>query len=133
MTRRLTLHSCALAALYAGLTCAEPAKPVAGMLQLELTTPNPGQDGAMLLTITAPAAVATVATPPGSGLRVFFDTLGANVKVIVTGTLQTGPILEIGVPDVRQVALYAATVDQVARLDSSLRDTAFGYVIQVAQ
>ncbi len=120
----------ALATVLTGVSCRDDTTgPVAGTLTVRLTTPGAGPDGAIMLTIAGPAAI-TSATAP-SGLRVFHPGFGATAtSFAVTGTLAAGPILTVSVPDVNQVAQYAAAIQQVAGTDYQLRALA-GYALTV--
>jgi hypothetical protein len=70
--------------------------------------------GAMLLTITG-GPVESVTARSGLGLTVSHATPSTGTtKVIVTGTIRTGDILNIRVPDVTLFADYVVRVDQVA-------------------
>ena len=114
----------------AALTCRESTGPVAGMLKVDLTTPNSGGDGAILLTVTGPA-VLTSATP-GTELRLFAQPLGTTTRFALTGTLAQGTILTIGVPNLGQASQYVATVQSVAARSYDLRALA-GYSLTVSQ
>ena len=121
-----------LLAVLIGLSgaCEHSTGPVAGVLNVRLTTPNSGADGAVLLTISGPAALTSVAAP--SGLRMFAQPpLGTTSKFVVTGTLSAGTILTIGVTDVGQATSYHATVLQVATPAYQLRGLT-GYSLTVA-
>jgi hypothetical protein len=68
--------------------------------------------GALLLTISG-GAVESVTAPGGQ--QISFSTPAAGTtRVVVLGTLQTGDLLKIRVPDTSQVAAYTARLDQVA-------------------
>lgn len=113
----------------AGLSCGEPSGPKAGELKVVLTTPNPGQDGAIVFTINGPAALTSLTAEPT--LRAFTDgTGGVTTKVIVTGTLTNASIVRIGVEDVGQVTLYAAAVNQVAATTYQVRHQG-GYALTI--
>lgn len=120
----------ALALLGAGSCGSDTTGPVAGLLTVSLVTPNPNADGAILLSVTGPAAL-TSATAP-TGLRVFGQPLATTTRFAVTGTLTNGAILSIGVADVNQVAQYKATVQAAAASDFSLRSLS-GYSLTVAK
>lgn len=109
--------------------CSDNSGPVAGELSVSLTTPNPGGDGAILFSVTGPAAL-TSATA-ASGLRVFAQPLGTVTRFAVTGTLTNGAVLTIGVANVKQAAQYAATIQDVAAPDFQLRGLS-GYSLTVA-
>ena len=117
------------AALAAGaLACLDTGGPVAGVLKVNLTTPNSGADGAVLLTVSGPAALTSAA--PGSGLRLFSQPLGTTNRFALTGRLATGTILMIGVPDLSAAAGYTATIQQVAAPSYQLRVLA-GYSLAI--
>jgi hypothetical protein len=111
-------------------SCGDSTGPVAGVLKVVLASPNSGADGAILLTLSGPAPL-TSATA-GSGLRLFSQPLGATTRFAITGALTNGTVLTIGVPDIRQVASYTATVEQVAATSYQLRPLA-GYALTVSR
>ena len=114
----------------AGAGSCESIGPVAGVLTVTLKTPNPGADGAILLTVTGPAKLTSVTAEPG--LRVFALTLSATNRVAVTGPLQNGAILTIGVADLRQASQYVATIQAVSTNGFQLRPVS-GYSLIIAQ
>ncbi len=111
-------------------SCLDSSGPVAGVLTVSLASPNPGGDGAILLTVTGPAALTSVSAEPG--LRVFSDTLRAISHFAVTGPLASGAILTIGVADVKRAPQYVATIQSVAANDFNLRPLN-GYSLTVAK
>lgn len=119
--------------LAATLTCKDGSGPVAGELRIQLTTPNPGADSAMVITVTGPV-VLTSATA-GPGLRVFAQPLtGVATKFALVGRLDGGAtVLVIGVNDVSKASSYAATVNQVARGNHQLRPLLAGYSLTVTR
>ena len=127
--KRLALWLFVALALVGGPSCSDSAGPVAGLLTVSLDTPNPGADGAMLLTVTGPEAL-TSATAP-SGLRVFAQPLGTATRFAVTGTLTNGAVLTIGVANRSKAAQYVATIQSVATPAFQLRALA-GYSLTVA-
>jgi hypothetical protein len=121
------LLAAALGVLFA---CANnPAGPTGGTLKVTLTTPNSGNDGAILLSISGPAALTSVAAGPGLTLY-SQPPLGATPRLILTGTLVTGTVVTIGVTDVSNAAAYTATIQQVAAPNYVLRDLT-GYSLTV--
>lgn len=110
-------------------SCRDVTDP-AGILTLSLVTPNPGADGAVLLTVTGSAALTSVTA--GNGLRVFSQTLGTVNHFAVTGPLPNGAILTIGVADANRVGDYKATIQDVAASDYTLRSLA-GYSLTVSR
>jgi len=121
----------AAAALVAGtLNCGREVGPVAGNLQVRLTSPNSGADSAIVLTITGPAAL-TSATA-GAGLRLFAQPLGATTRFALTGRLTSSTtILTIGVADVNRVGQYVATIQGVAQPNFQVRAGLGGYLLSV--
>ena len=107
-----------------------PTGPVAGVLKVSLTTPNPGADGAVLLSITGPKALTSVTAV--AGLRVFAESLSTSNHFAVTGPLTNGPIFTIGVADLSQAGTYTATVVDVAANDYTLRALT-GYSLTVSK
>ncbi|HWA16870.1 MAG TPA: hypothetical protein VG817_10580, partial [Gemmatimonadales bacterium] len=90
-----------------------PTGPKAGTLTVELETPFT-DDAAIKLTITGPEALTSI-TAANPDIRVFqTGTLGTTNTVIITGTIEAGDILKIGVADTRKHDDYSATVEQVA-------------------
>jgi hypothetical protein len=72
------------------------------------------QAGAMLFTITG-GAVQGVTARSGQALSVSFATpTPGTTRVIITGTIGTGDILNVRVPDVTLSTSYVVRVDQVA-------------------
>lgn len=130
--RRVGLVLAALAVGAPGTGCNDSSGPVAGVLQVQLTTPNPGADGAILLTVTGPAPLTAVGSPLAGG-RAFTDSLGTTTRVVVTGSLGMGTIATIGVADVRQVASYSATIQQIAQSNYQLRTGLSGYSLRVVR
>ena len=121
------------AVLATGAACSkEPSGPVAGALKVNLTSPNSGADGAMLLTISGPAAL-TSATA-GAGLRLFGQVGSGTSNVFaLTGTLSAGTILTIGVADVNTVIQYGASIQGVAATANYQLRSLAGYSLTVAR
>jgi hypothetical protein len=113
--------------LAGALACSDSPSP--GVLKVNLTTPNSGVDGAILLTVNGPGVLLSAA--PGAGLRVFTQPFGTTNHVALTGTLTTGTILTIEVPDVGTASAYTATIQQVATPAYQLRALS-GYSLKVA-
>jgi hypothetical protein len=87
--------------------------PVAGMLTVNLTTPNSGSDGAVMLILSSPVAPTSVAASAGLALWGAPVTT-TSAKLVLTGTLSTGPIFTLQVDDVNKVAQYSVALVQVA-------------------
>lgn len=118
-----------LVALGAAPSCGDGTGPVAGVLNVGLVTPNNEPAGALVVTVTGPAAL--MSASPGTGLRLFSQGLSATARFALTGTLTNGVILTIGVADVRRASQYVATIEQVAGEDLQLRSLA-GYSLTVS-
>ena len=108
------------------LACEGNADP--GVLKVNLATPNSGGDAAILLIVNGPAALLSAA--PGAGLRLFAQPPAAASHMALTGTLRTGTILTIEVPDVSKASAYTATIQQVATPTYQLR-TLTGYSLRI--
>jgi hypothetical protein len=124
----------ALAAVLAvGVSCGKGGTgPVAGNLQVRLTSPNSGADSAIVFTITSPAPL-TSATP-GAGLRLFAQPLGTTTRFALTGRLTTATtILTIGVADINAVGQYGATFQGIAQPNYALRVLPGGYALTFIQ
>ena len=109
----------------AALACSDNSP---GILKVNLTTPNGGADKAILLTVNGPGKLVSAA--PGSGLRLFSQSLSTTSKVALTGTLASGTILTIEVPDISKSSQYTATILQVATPAYQLRSLT-GYSLKV--
>jgi hypothetical protein len=129
MTRVVKCLVLAVALVGVG-SCSDDSGPVAGMLTVSLTTPNPGADGAILLTVVGPQAITSVAA--GTGLRVFSQPLTTTTKLAVTGPLTNGAFLMIGVADLGQAGQYHITIQGIAASsDFRLRSLA-GYGLTIS-
>ena len=113
--------------LGAALACSDGPTP--GRLKVNLTSPNSGGDGAILLSVSGPGVL--VSATPGAGLRLFHQPFATTNHVALTGTLASGTILTIEVPDVSKASAYTATIQQVASPAYQLR-TLTGYALTVA-
>jgi len=112
--------------LGAALACERGSS--AGILKVNLTTPNSGADRAILFTVTGPGTLR--GATPRAGLRLFNQPLRMTNKIALTGTLSTGTILAIEVPDVSRASEYTATIQQVATPAHQLRALT-GYFLTV--
>lgn len=107
----------------------EPPAPVPGALTVSLATPNTG-DRAMVVSVTGPG-LATAEAAVASYVVHARATPGA-LRAAVFGSLGSGPLLRIQVPDVNRPGDYSATVVEVADGANALRETA-GYTLSVAR
>ncbi len=87
--------------------------PTAGTLLVNLTTPNSGLDGAVMLVLSSP--VAPRAVTPAAGLALWGGPVtAATATIALTGALSAGTIITLQVDDTRQVGQYSARLLQVA-------------------
>ncbi len=114
--------------------CSSSEGPVAGELEVRLTTPNV-DDRAVLLRLAGRQSAVTA--PAGSANRVLVAPgLGDTVRVLVLAPqgshLAAGPLVRVMVPDVRQTGAYAARVLDVASTGYAKRATT-GYLLTVVK
>ena len=121
MRRVLLLALGGAAALVVLATCGESTQPVAGVLEVVLSSPNSGQDSAIMLTVTGPRGLTSAQA--GTGLRMFSQPLGGMPsKFALVGRLDGGAVLlTIGITDLSQSDQYHATIDQIALPSFQLR------------
>jgi hypothetical protein len=120
----------AMASLVLLSACSEDtAAPVAGVLSVNLGTPNP-DDGAVLFTVTGPG----IDSVGGSGYQVYSGRLDPRtVRVIVTGQLGAGAIARVYIADSRQAGNYSVTLNQVAARGSYQQRDPGTYSVTLAQ
>lgn len=89
----------------------KPPEPQPGWLRIRLNSPN-ADDGGVMFRVSGARIDSIRSVYPD----LFVAPGGASpLRVVVAGNLANGSVLaEIKVPDVQDVAEYAATVDQVA-------------------
>jgi hypothetical protein len=128
----LVLAALALVAACGGDKAIGPKTPsaVPGTLAVRLTTPN-ADDAAIVVTITGPAAVSSVAASlPGA--VVHSRTVAGTTRVAVFGALATGELLHFTVPDVNAAAQFSVQIAEVSDRVSALRSSTAGYTATVA-
>ena len=103
------------------LACSHDNGPTAGLLNVNLSTPNSGGDGAVLLTVMGPQALTSAAAASGLTLYSTGAPYGTTNRFIVVGTLPSSTILTIGVTDLSKASSYSVSINQVAANDYSLR------------
>jgi hypothetical protein len=116
------IRSLAVAGLSAFLlgSCSNNTGPVAGALNVNISSPQ-HDDGALLLTVSG----GPVDSVESVGFRIYSIRAADSVKFIVTGSLGSGPVARIHIPDGRQAARYSARISQVAgRVSYAPRDPA---------
>lgn len=102
--------------------------PVAGTLQVSLTSPNT-DDGAVMLQVTGD--IDSVTTP--AGLTLYEATPSATVvRAIVTGSIASGgSVLTLHVPDVGKASSYTTQLLQVSARGTYVQRPVGGYTLQV--
>lgn len=97
-----------------------PTLATAGVLTLELTTPN-ANDGAVQFAVSGPAIDSVRAV----GFEGLTTTLPGQAQLIVTGALTTGTIARVYVHDIAKASEYRAwVVAAAARTSYQLQDVA---------
>ena len=102
----------------------EPAGPKAGTLIAVLNTPN-SQDGALVVRIvgeqTALKVSASYRMDTGTQIP------GTTMRVIISGQIADGDLLEFHVTDISKIASYVVVVEQAAARDTYALLDASGY------
>ena len=96
-----------LAVLLGG--CSNNTGPVAGALNVNVSSPQ-HDDGALMLSVYG----GPVDSVESVGFPVYSIRAADSVKFIVTGSLGSGAVARIHIPDGRQASRYSAKVSQVA-------------------
>jgi hypothetical protein len=114
--------------------CKSAEGPVAGELEVRLTTPNT-DDRAILVRVVGKQTA--IAAPSGSTYRVLTAPLGGDtVRVVVIAPvgshIAAGAMLRLTVPDTRQVDAYSAFALDVASASYAQRPLT-GYLFAVAK
>lgn len=124
----------AAVALLAGFAaCSSDSGPTAGDLSVQLASPNPGLERAILVSVQG--KVSNVTAPAGAAYAIAFHLFpgdSAHVTVIAPlgQALPGGALLRIRVDDVGKVASFSARVLDVIAADYTPLDTT-GYVLSV--
>lgn len=114
------------------LACSGTTGPVAGSLKVNLTDPSNGQDGAVLLALSAP--VPPVSVSAGAGLTLWGGPVTtANARLVLTGNVTTGTILTLQVDDINKIRQYSVTLQQVARTSDYELESLAGYSVTVTK
>jgi hypothetical protein len=102
----------------------------AGWLTIEFATPR-ADDGAVQFGISGPGIDSVRAMTPFQGVG---GTVNTNTAfMVVTGTLRSGAIARIHVPDIGRAAQYQATVQAVAQKSSYQLQATAGYGMAVTR
>lgn len=118
--------------LLVAAACSDGTGPAAGTLTVSLTTPNSGQDEAVLLVVTSPAPPASEQAA-GSLVLWWAGTPGTADTLALTGTLSGGALLTLGVSDVNQVSHYHVQLVQVAAVGTHALRSLTGYSVGIAK
>lgn len=127
MNRRLGAALVALV-LVAGCGPKEPVGPVAGELVVTLTSPG-AADGAVLLRLVGPVDE----VKSERGYLVESAALSDGItRIVVVGTITSGPVARIRIPDISQASQYFGLVEQVADRSTYALLSVAGYAVSVA-
>ena len=99
-----------------------PAGPTGGWLTVQLTTPNTN-DGAVQLSITGPEIDSVKLV----GYQGFNTTTGSEADLVATGTIASGDIARVYVPDLSKTGAYQATVSAAAASGTFVLQSLAGY------
>ena len=106
-----------------------PPPPVNSVV-VSLTSPN-NDDGAVVVTLQGPS-VSTLQRS-SSGYLLYSRSPGAQeTRVIVVGSLATGPLFTFAPAAGANLSAYSATVQQVANRADALRASTTGYTLTIA-
>lgn len=127
MRQRIAFVFCALV-LLAGCGKKEPIGPVAGELVVTLTSPGT-TDGAVLLRLVGPVDEVQAV---GGYLVESAALPGGITRIVVVGTITSGPVARISIPDMSQASQYFGLVEQVADRGSYALVSVAGYSVSVS-
>ena len=106
----------------------QPAQPDPGSLHVALTVPPEAHDIGAMLVVEGPGIDSLSA--PGFELIQADEASSNRREAIIAGSLSTGPVLQVWVPDRRRLADYRVTLMQVSGDDYGLEDlTQYGIAI----
>ena len=106
----------------------EPVLPTPGVLTVELATPN-ATEAAVLFEITGPSVEEV--DPSSAGVLLESSTSGTTTTIALFGSIQSGPIAQITVPDTR--ASYTVQLQQLAGPDNALRTNLQAYELTIGE
>ena len=111
-----------------GQDVVQPAQPDPGPLHVQLTVPPEARDIGAMLVVEGPGIDSL--TAPGFELIQADEASSSRREAIIAGSLSTGPVLQMWVPDRRQRADYRVELVQVSGDDYGLEDlTQYGIAI----
>ena len=107
----------------------QPSAPEGAILQVRLASPN-GDDGALLLTV----AGGRVDSVEASGYATFSHRSDpTTIRIIVAGSVASGTIARLWVPDERQIGRYSVTLDQAAARGSYAQRDPASYLVTLGR
>jgi hypothetical protein len=101
--------------------------PVSGSLEVRLNSPNT-DDGAALFTVTG-GPVETVDAVLGTVYTAKVD--GNTTRVVIAGSLTSGPIARVRIADVSHAVLYSVQLNQLAVRSTYAPRALAGYTISI--
>ena len=111
-----------------GQDVVQPAQPDPGPLQVRLMVPPQARDIGAMLVVEGPGIDSLSA--PGFELIQADEASSNRREAIIAGSLSTGPVLHVWVPDRHQLGDYRVTLMQVSGDDYGLEDlTQYGIAI----
>jgi len=129
-----------VSAVFVAIACSESKQPTnpnpppppplpLNSVVVSLTSPN-NDDGAVVVTLQGPS-VSTLQRS-SSGYLLYSRTPGAQeTRVIVVGSLATGPLFTFAPAAGANLSAYSATVQQVADRADALRASTTGYTLTI--
>ena len=105
-----------------GQDVVQPAQPDPGPLHVQLMVPPEARDIGAMLIVEGPGIDSLSA--PGFELIQADEASSNRREAIIAGSLSTGPVLQVWVPDRRQLGDYRVTLMQVSGDDYGLEDLA---------
>lgn len=120
-----------MTSLVVAMACGDskPVEPVAGDLTVTLASPGTS-DGAILLRVTGPIESVS---PVGSYRVDAAETPGGMWRIVVVGSVTSGPVARIRVPDLAAADQYLAIVEQVAARGTFALLSTSGYMAHVSR
>lgn len=97
-----------------------PPEPLPEPGQLRVTLSSGTAVGAVVLTVSGTGMTSPAA--PG-GVELYFDLSGGTLHAVLAGSSLSGNILTFSVPDVKQAASYAVSLQEAASMVNEPLDT----------
>ena len=102
-----------------------PPPPVGGVVTAAFLTPNV-DDAALVIRITGPGPLGAPETVDG-GILLSWRPTASGFTAALFGDLAAGPLLRFRIPDLDRIAVYRATIVDVADAQSVVRPGLRGY------